>query len=154
MEKLIVGFSYNRGILSRLIRFFTKSSVSHVFIVTWIHGEPMAYHAAGLSVGYSNLKYFSEYNTLVTCIELPVLAFDKAKIMRKAARLCGRPYGFKTLLGFGWVLLAKAIGLRVKNPWVDGSSTYICVELVGELAGVKDAESMTPDELLERMSKK
>lgn len=151
---ITVAFSKNNMILSRLIRLFTHSDVSHALIISKYYGEYMVFHAAGLSVGYSNLKEFAKHSKLVYSIDIPIDELKEARLRKRCARLCGKPYGWLTLFGFALVLLAKMIGIKIRNPWADGKHTWICTELAGEMLGIPDAENLTPDELMEKVRSK
>lgn len=149
---ITVAFSQNKKILSRIIRLLTHSDVSHALIIVKYYGEYMAFHASGLSVGYVNLREFAEHGSkLMYSVDIPLDEMKEGRIKKRCARLCGKNYGWATLFGYGLVLLAKSIGIRIKNPWADGKHTYICTELIGELLGIADAENMTPDELMNKI---
>jgi hypothetical protein len=67
---------------------------------------------------------------------------------------CGKTYSYSQLIGYAWVLLGRGLGKKWSNPLADGKHGYVCVELVCRCLGIGDAESMTPQDLLEHLSDK
>jgi len=147
-----IGFSRSKKIMSKLIRWFTTSGVSHVYIKrSTPHVDPnfIVYQASGLLVNVENYDHFLTHAEPIKEFEM-VLSDDKyAEAEAFLLRELGKPYSILQLLGMLWVILCRRFGARVKNPFRDGDHSYICVELVAKLLGIQGAEEMTPQDLLE-----
>lgn len=154
MVLLRISFSKNNLPLSALIRIITRSDVSHALMDLELFGQDIVFQAAGLSVNLENKKEFLKVSQVVDYVDIPLPQEDYARLVSRAFELCGRPYGWATLFGFGLVLLAKTVGIRVKNPWADGTHTFICAELMGTMLNLPDAEEYTPDELRAKLKEK
>jgi hypothetical protein len=64
--KIIVGFSYQNKILSKLIRMTTKSNVSHTYIRGIYNVGEMLIHAHGLDVNFTTFSKFRDENIVVS----------------------------------------------------------------------------------------
>src|SRR5271165_6453604 len=67
MKILIVGFSYAIGVkpFSRLIKWVTKSQVSHCFIMVADGGDILIHQASGLRVNYEYYQTFMTEEVIV-----------------------------------------------------------------------------------------
>jgi hypothetical protein len=158
MKKVIIGFSrpMKYRILSSLICFITNSNVSHTYVRIPVpeYGESMVFQASGLSVNYCNYKVFQEKAKVVEEYEIEVSddVFAIGELMRVME--AGKPYSVKELVGLLWVLVMRGLGIRVGNPFKDGSASYICVELVMLCVGLRADSENTTQEDFRRWCKK
>lgn len=135
---MIVGFSYNNGIVSKIIRKMTRSECSHCYIYDKEHG--LVFHAQGASVKALSYENFKHKNTIVW--ETPATSIDWDWTIAQL----GKSYGFLTLVGFCIPLL-----FNKKNPFNDSDYTLICSELVAKSMGIANAEKVRPDQLLSHL---
>ena len=149
MKKVIVGFSSHPSLFSRAIKFVTNSKVSHVYIRIPIpeYNENMVFQASGLAVNYCNYNLFIKSNTVHEEYEIEI--DDETAALGEMMRIieAGKPYSMKEILGLAWVLAMRGLGVRISNPFRDGSQSFICVELAMlSLGQGKDSENTTPEE--------
>lgn len=126
---MIVGFSKAKNILSRLIRWVTKSEVSHTFLRLKIKGQDMVLHSNQWGVNFDQYEDFVKHSDIVAQFELTMEQEDAA--WDYALTKLDRPYDFLAIAGFAWVLLNKRFGRKTKNPFPN-KSAYFCSELVIE----------------------
>lgn len=149
MRKVIVGFSSHPGVFSTLIKFVTNSKVSHTYIRIPIpeYNESMIFQASGLVVNYTNYKVFLEKSKVIEEYEIEVSddVFALGEMLRVMEM--GKPYSMKEVFGLLWVLAMRGLSVRVKNPFRDGSHSYICVELAMMCVGLgSDSENVTQED--------
>jgi hypothetical protein len=148
---LVIGFSQApTKLFSKLIRWTTKSQVSHVFILLQENNNTLIYQASGLAVNYQNKDTFLG-------IEVPVAFYEfelneDQNIRNKLFRITtvGKPYSWQEVIGFLWVLLARKFGKNVRNPFSGGQTAYVCVDIgAAHLPTNPELQdgSMTPEDL-------
>lgn len=156
MKNIIIGFSTHPGIFSTLIKFITNSKVSHTYTRILIpeYNESMVFQASGFYVNYMNYKIFKEKSTVIEEYEIEVDddTYQFAEMMRVME--AGKPYSIKEIIGLLWILIMRGFGIKVKNPFRDGSDSYICVELVMLCVGLKADSENTTQEDFRRWCKK
>ena len=149
-----IGFSTNSWHpISILIRWWTQSEVSHVFVLYDDEqlGIPMV--AEVVLNGFRVIPYakFLRDNTIICVVEPK---HDLSAGLKKVAAWLGRPFDFKALLGF--CDLFKGF---VQHPF-DNPKELLCSELVIRMlreAGYPGAKRLnpkttSPQELLEFLS--
>jgi hypothetical protein len=149
MAKIIVGFSTSTHLLSKFIRFMTNAPFSHAYIRVPVpeFNTSIVFQASGLSVNYTNYEYFLTSNTVVEEMEIEV-SDEQAKIAESLrVTECGKPYSLKELFGFSWIMFLRIFHKKVGNPFYDGNSGYICVELISKSLGIQDKSTLTPIDL-------
>lgn len=149
MKTVIVGFSTHPGIFSTLIKFVTNSKVSHTYIRIPVpeYNDSMIFQASGLTVNYTNYNVFKEKSTVIEEYEIEIDddTFAMAECMRVME--AGKPYGMAEIFGLLWVLAMRGFGVKVNNPFRDGSRTYVCVELIMNCVGLeRDSENVTQED--------
>jgi hypothetical protein len=156
-----IGFSTTNKIGSRIIRWASRSKVSHVFVSFPVMGDRLVFQANSKGVAMEWWSRFKKKNTIVAQYEL-VNGGDKWTGWRGALAtsqlfpLLHSSYDFKAILGFVWVLIGKWFGRRWKNPLAQRSA-YFCSELgllwlqAAQVANVKgyDSESAWPEDVLQ-----
>lgn len=150
MKQIVVGFSRSRGILSWLIRAITHSDVSHAYIrkVSPINTE-VVFQASGISVNLESYDHFKTHATVIEEVAIHIPDEDYESGEQFIWKELGKPYSASQLIGYSWVMLCRTVGLRVRNPLSNGTHSYVCVELVARYLGIKDSESLTPQDLYE-----
>lgn len=150
MAWLTIGFSSHSGIFSSTIRLVTASKVSHTYIriPNFYDNEDMVFQASGLSVNYCNYNYFKNKSKVKEEYEIDVSSDQYLAAMKLMSKAAGKPYSYREILGYVYVLAMRQwFDRRVSNPFGDGDKSYVCSELAAECLGIKDAESMTPEDL-------
>lgn len=156
-HKLIVGFSAAKGNkpFSWLIKWVTKSQVSHAFILLADGGDILVYQASGLRVNY---EYFDTFLTEETIFE--TYSFDLTPGQASAnehyrKKHVGDRYAWREIFGYAWVLFMRKWGKVVRNPWSGGEHAAVCVDeaaaqipWMGKLGVEAEGEgTMTPEDL-------
>ncbi len=135
-----VGFSTTNERISRLIRWWTQSEVSHTFIV--YYDETLDAEMV-LDVAWSGYRVvpwstFECDNQIVALIEPPV---DMLPGLRAVARWLGRPYDWKAFARF-----SRWARVFVRHP-VSNYKSLICTEVVIHalrISGYPGAEELEP----------
>lgn len=149
---IIVGFSTGKTILAKLIRWITRSSVSHTYLkmrTTFEKPEFLVYQASGLSVNIENFENFQKHANIIEEINYSVSAVKYEEIVHYMVDKMGRPYSIKQLIGMLWVLFGRSIGLKWRNPFRDQDHSFVCVELICRALDIPRAEELTPQDLLD-----
>jgi hypothetical protein len=145
-------FSTTNSWLSRIIRWATRSKVSHVSIGTSMQGVPVVIEASGLGVRIYPRKRWAKSRTVVAEARFYVDISDEIPY---AIEFVGDRYDYAGLIGFLVVLPLRWLGRKVKNP-LGSSRAFICSELplrldrehrIPEWEGL-DPETTTPEDLL------
>lgn len=151
MKNITIGFSKPRSkwtILSWIIRKIEKVPFSHVYVKFRSDSldRDIIYQASGTSVNFVGSPRFHESSMTVEEYTFEVSDVIYRSIIQYAIDNAGKPYGKRELIGMGLVRAAALFGKNIKNPFRDGESSYICVELAGVLlwtAGlIKDATEL------------
>lgn len=149
MEQLIIGFSRSKKrfpVYGWLIMLFEGTPFSHVYIRWYSQGldRNIIYQASGQAVNFMNPATWTEHNKVVEEFQIPVSEDQKKKIVQFAMDNVGIPYGWKAAIGMGYMKIMSWFGKKVKNPFRDGRSAYVCSELVATMltdyfgANIKD----------------
>lgn len=150
--KIWVGFSKHRGFapLGWLIMRCEGTNFSHTFVRVRSESlnRNLIYQANGSGVFFIGQEMFDRSNQVVEEYEIEVSDAAKVKFLQWAVDSSGKPYGHLQLVGLGMMRLAKLFGLRIKNPFGNRDSAYVCCELVVEaletlgLAGPADLDNV------------
>lgn len=155
---MIVGFSTTNKIMSRIIKWATRSKASHSYVLVTIAGEPIVIHANAHGVNCDHYNKFKKDKKIVVEYKLLIDENKEKQAIATAVRLLDQPYDFLSIVGFGWVLLWKTFGCKVKNPFPNRSA-YQCSEFaltVMRKAGINGLEDLkkelvAPEYLIERL---
>lgn len=146
-KSIIVGFSHGKTIFSKTIALVTGQEITHCYIRVPFEGNEdlsVVFHAAGMNVHYMNYGYFKTFQKKIISeykVELTDELWQKAQQLR--FEQAGKPYGWKQILGYVYVLFNK----KLDNPLADGDKSHVCVEIVANSLGLPNAEKLLPYEL-------
>lgn len=147
---MTVLFTTSPSILSRFIRWFTRSQVSHVGIGTTLHGVPVVIHADVGGVQVSTRTKFLQRRILHA--EYDHIRQPSDLHMSAAVLAIGEGYDYLGLFGFAIVILAwRWLRLRLHNPFASPRAV-VCSEFVARalsVPGISDVETVSPQVLLE-----
>jgi hypothetical protein len=141
MRILTFGFSTpkKQTILSRLIRLVENTKYSHTYLSYYdeqFQGR-IVYHAAFMNVHITPCSVFDEHNAIVESYAVMVTDEQKAAVLKLCGEYLDKPYGRSQIVGMGLVRLMHLwLGVKVKNPLADGSSTFVCSELMGRILSI------------------
>lgn len=137
MAKLIIGFSKPKGfrIVSKLIRWVDGVPFSHTYIrwYSTFFDRDIIYQASGSAVNFMEGKRFDSSNDTIDVFEFDINDNTHIKIIQFAMDNSGIKYSIKQLIGLGIVRLVSLLGFQIKNPFSNGRSSYVCVELVSQV---------------------
>ena len=159
-ENIIVGFSTHSSfnLLSEIIKFTEHTNFSHVYIKIFSTSlnRWLIYQASGLVVNFVGQDVFHIKNKEIAEFLVPITTEQKIKILQLAVDLAGKPYGIKDLIGIGLVRLCSLIHWKIKNPFADGSKTYICSELAATILvqlgmSFDSLDSATPKDVYDKL---
>lgn len=150
MPTIIVGFSHRpKNIISSAIGFFTNSKISHTYVRLPVpeYNTSVVFQAAGSNVHYMNIDHFKIKNEILYEFQVEVtpeqfIAAEKFRVFE-----CGKPYGAMELVGFMAIVIASKFGLKIKNPFNDGTRSYVCSSVVCRQIGLPDDATISPQDL-------
>lgn len=156
VDKIMVGFSTANHWYSATIRDFTDSKVSHTFLVFPWRGRNMVAEEGDVGWSIRTLDSLLETDTLVALLP-PKVPLDKG--FDSSLSDLGQRYGWLVLVGMFFVMVARKIGKKIRNP-LRSTHSMICSERVaivmqdsGDIGALNfDASATTPEDLLEYLS--
>ncbi len=154
---VIIGFSTSDGWVSRTIRWFTKATVSHTFILLQDPISPFnheVYEAAWCGFRMSTLPRLQAEGSRV--VNLVAVNLDFPSALGICRSWLETPYDYLGLLGEAWVQLGRLFGRRWRNPSA-GPHHLFCSEAACRLLQALkfpavvglDARATSPEDLLE-----
>lgn len=155
-----VGFStQKKNVLSRIIRWFTKSQASHawLFVGDSFLGMDMVLQATEGGFQLMTFEAFKSRNDIVALIEPPQSIFPG---IQKATTWLGENYDYFGLFGSAVVIFGRWLKRKWKNP-LNGAHSMFCSEAVvyvlqaSDYPGAADLDpsSTTPQDLMDFLSK-
>jgi hypothetical protein len=115
----------------------------------------MVFQASGLAVNFVGRTLFDTKENILAEFEIPISAATKQKTVQFAMDNVGLPYGLGQVFGFLLVLIARAFGKHIKNPFASTSS-FFCSEIVSTIlteiiqpGDNLDPGTMSPQDLYE-----
>ena len=157
----VIGFSYGyRNPISWLIKKLTKSQVSHAYLRFDILDSTLVIQSNHKGVEVDDYRRFTTQAVIVKEFRLAVPTLEQNKMLSFAIKQIDKPYDFKAMGGFLWVILNGFVGRKIKNPFRDKSAFY-CSELALmalkeiNFSGVEnlDRELISPEALMEFLEK-
>lgn len=128
--KIQICFSTTNGIHSKLIRWFTKANVSHVYLKIFdqTFGTYLVLHADWDGVQFDLLDKFSINNFTIEEYEIDDPRLDEA--IKKNLWYLGKAYDYYKLISWAWVIFFKRWFVRkIKDPIKDPKKIW-CVDFV------------------------
>jgi len=159
-DYIIIGFSTHKSfnLLSWVIKKVERTDFSHVYVKIFSKSldRYLVYQASGLAVNFCGQDTFYAHNKDVAEFAIAVTPEQKIEVLKKCVDLAGKPYGMKDLIGIGLVRLAGLIRWKIRNPFADGSKTYICSETAATILVVigfkfEELDSTTPKDIYEKL---
>jgi hypothetical protein len=150
---MIIGLSTSNKITSRLIRWLTRSKVSHAYVRFEIAGEPLVIHATQDGINCDYYNHFIRHSIVVEEYDLLVDREKEKMALAYAVKQLDHPYDFLSIAGFVWVLINKTFGRKIKNPFRNRAA-YNCSEFANHVlsrAGLDtsglDIETTSPEDI-------
>lgn len=157
---MIIGFSTSSSLLSRIIKWATDSKASHSYAVFDTDGGRLVIHS---NISGVNTDYYSKFMNSHDIVAEYAMLIPEELVKRACA--CGMekldsPYDFCAIIGFGWVVLNRVFGRKIRNPFRN-KSAYFCSELILMMLramGVQEAfklgqETTSPEDLIQLLDK-
>lgn len=133
MDSIVIGFSKPKRwkIFAWLISALWKTEYDHVYVGFYFdkYERNVIYQASRMSVNFMEKSNFTQDNIIVKEYTVSITPENKIKMMQFAIDNSAKAYGIKSAIGLGLVRIASFFGKKIKNPFADGGSTYICCEL-------------------------
>lgn len=122
-----VGFSTSKGLIPRAVRFFTRSKISHTFLIIEdsFFGLDMVLEASLKGLHLTTLAQFERENTILDIISLKC---DISSGLKHFLRFLGRSYDYLGIFGILLVILGRLVRLRLSNPF--NTKALFCSELI------------------------
>jgi hypothetical protein len=143
-----IGFSTGTSLLSRVIRWFTRSEVSHAFLLypDKTFGVLMVMEASVSGFRVVPYSSFVKGRTIVAIFE-PVNDLDPG--LHKLMQWLGTTYDFGGLVGMTFVLLGRCLKRKWRNP-LRSTDAMFCSEAVAvamKASGYPGTENWIPDRM-------
>jgi hypothetical protein len=150
------GFSTSSWWVSRVIRFFTRATVSHAFLlIEGVPGmPPLVCEAEWCGWKLSTEAALTRGTTHIVKVVEPKISLTEAFLGSLA--WLDEQYDYVGLLGMAWVSVGRWLGKKWRNP-LRSSSSMFCSEAVVYVlqragypgAGALDPQSISPEDLLQ-----
>ena len=159
-QSINIAFSTTNSLLSRAIRWFTRSEVSHA-IITFRDdtlGKVFVMEANGRGFMLVPWSKWRTHNTMIARYRVGVEPELQLESLRSLAEMLGAEYDYKSLFAF----LLRRFSSRMKNP-LDSSNKLICSEAVAkflygtlhdDMKVFSDYGTWTPEDLLKEARKR
>ena len=127
---ITIAFTTKDSWVSRLIKWATRGSASHVLIGTKVYGVDMFLHCSVGGVQMSTRDKWLKKNKLVH--EYKVMPNVRSGLQHAFSHL-NEKYDYLALLGYAWIILAwRLLKVKWKNP-LASSKGMVCSEFVRHL---------------------
>ena len=136
-DNILVVFSTSNHLLSKIIRFVTRSKVSHCSVWFPLFGVPVVLQASIGGVKPALLSEWVKHNKIVKKFK-PLI--DVTEGLGEAVKLLNTKYDYIGLLGYIPVLVGRWLKQKVKNPFAS-PTRVVCSEFVLRL----DANDRIPE---------
>lgn len=141
-----IGFSTSQSWLSALIRFLTRSRVSHAFILYWDRDfmNHMILEATHDGFRLVTVERFLAHNTVVELIDV---GRTLNQGLSHVSAWVGSRYDAMGLVGMVWVVLGRWLRRRWHNPLGSSRSMFCSEAIVRALRadGFPGADSLDPE---------
>jgi hypothetical protein len=140
-----VGFTTTDSLLSRVIRYFTKSDVSHSFMAFELFGKLWILEAGISGVVILPWERLPKDSRIVDYFEIDGIM---PKDLVSAMDNLGSSYDFTGLFGFIFPIVGRWLKKKWHNPW-NNSKSLFCSEFVTstlQSCNFPGAESLIPSD--------
>lgn len=152
-----VGFSTTNGLVSRLVRWFTKANVSHAFLIVELYGKGWYVGAEATGIVMMPIEKFQKNNMIKAVCKVPEMTDEDLSVVMESL---GESYDYAGLLGGIFPQIGRWFKQKWKNPWAN-KKAMICSEFVtlalqeAEVKGAEDLDptAVTPQDLKEFLLK-
>lgn len=139
-----IGFSTTDKVVSRIIRWFTNSQVSHTWVMFDVHGIPMVLEATFEGVRLVPYESFATGHKVVATFDLPY----SIEGVRPLLTYLGTSYDFGGLVGSFFVQLGHFLKQKWHNPGNNRKALF-CSEMIVDwlqMRGFPGAENLVSAE--------
>jgi len=145
--KTRVGFSTTSHPLSALIRWFTRATVSHCWLLYYDLDMKIDMVLEAHESGFRLVPFdvFSKRNRIVEII-MPRTSIDRG--LEVIGLWLGKGYDFAGLAGMSWVMALRRVGMKVKNPTQKKRSLFCseAIVLALQAAGLAGADKLVAED--------
>jgi hypothetical protein len=148
-----IGFSNSNSLVSRIIRFFSRSNISHTWLLIQdlVGDVDLVMEAVPGGFHIITFEKFMTENSVIEVIDIGENYSEKS--ISRAFGWMGRRYDYLIFLGMLYVISGRFFGKKLKNPF--GSRAINCVESIvyflrsNQFPGADELDpgSMTPHDL-------
>lgn len=144
-----IGFSTSKtSWISRVIRWFTRSTVSHSFIVYYDEEwkRDMKMESEGGMGGSIRIVTFNPDSPSIVKLVTPKHSIEVG--MNKMVDHLGDLYDYTGLFGMAWVEIGRWLKKKWKNPWASSKAMF-CSEMVARVlvdSNYPGAEKLIPED--------
>jgi len=125
---LYIGFSTTDLLISKIIRWGTKSPTSHVFLLFDCNGIEMVFEASLFGTRLVPWKIFQDTEMVVKLTKLP---YQSQEVMTPLLASLSTPYDFGGLIGSSLVIFGRWFRKKWTNPWNNPNRSF-CSEIVAK----------------------
>jgi hypothetical protein len=130
MKTIIVGFSKPKTWkpFATAIMWAYNIPYSHVYLK--FHSDSyqrdIIYQASSIMVNFMSTAVFNEHAVITDEYVVPISDENYVKMMQFCIDNAGKPYSLKEAFGFALVVIARACGKKISNPFKQGTSEWVC----------------------------
>lgn len=158
MRKIEIVFTKSRKkfpILSWLIRLIWNTEYSHTAIVFHSnkYNTDLVYQASATGLNFMAKHLFDKEHEIVYQESIEIDEKTHDLIIKNCINRSGYKYGTLQSIGVGLVYLFGKYNIKIKNPFSDGQTKWICSEWVAETLSLiyddykPDLETVSPKDV-------
>jgi len=141
-----IGFSTSGSFVSRAIRWFTRSTVSHAWLLVedGFFGVSVVMEATNGGFRLVPFEHYVNEHTRLVRLVTPKTSLEEG--VKKAALWLGEHYDYGGLFGMAVVVVGRWLRRRWRNPW-ESSRAMFCSEAVVyvlQASGYEGADGLVP----------
>jgi hypothetical protein len=147
MAKVKIGFSKSKKLMSKVIRWFTKSQASHTFLI--IEGGFFGTDVVLQSTAFKGFQLVSyrDFQSSHNIVKVMSVSAPLDIGIRKCSPLLGQDYDYLGVVGTLVVLAGRWVKKKWRNPLNDSNAMF-CSELVVKIlqaSGYPGSEALVPE---------
>ncbi len=155
MDSITVGFSKPKSWKPFAWIIMKGYGIPYDHVYVKFHSDSydrdIIYQASKTMVNFMSPTVFESENLVVKEFKINITDENKIKMIQFAIDNAGKPYGILECFGMAIVRVAELLGRKIRNPFKEAGSTYVCSVLAGyvleQYAGQDipaDIDDMTP----------